>query len=298
MLKVEVLLAAALTLSVDGDTDRTGAAPACVTVTVWAGTPAPETVNVAVLGLTPALVAAVTVRVALFDPEVLLNVSQLWLLLAVQLIFEVMPKVEMLFAAAFTLSVDGDTDRTSAAPACVTVTVWAFTPAPETVTVAVLGLTPAFAAAVTVRVVLFDPVLLLNVSQVWLLLAVQLIFEVMPKVEVLFAAAFTLSVDGDIDRTSAAPACVTVTVWAVTPAPETVTVAVLGLTPAFAAAVTVRVALFDPVVLLKVSQLWLLLAVQLIFEVMSNMPLLFADEPMAIVFVERFKKTDDEIVIK
>ena len=44
---------------------------------------------------------------------------------------------------------------------------------------------------------LFDPVLLLSVSHVWLLLAVQLTFEVMVKLDVLLAAALTLNVFGE-----------------------------------------------------------------------------------------------------
>jgi hypothetical protein len=51
------------------------------------------------------------------------------------------------------------------------------------------------------------------------------------------------------------------------PLPVMVTVAVLALVPVFAAAVAVTVALLAPLAGETVNQLWLLLAVQLTFEV-------------------------------
>jgi hypothetical protein len=86
-----------------------------VIVTVLLVTPTPETVTDATLGFDVVLAAAVTVMVLLFDPEELLNVNQLWLLLAVQFMLDVIVNVEVLFAAAFMLIVAGDTANDEAA---------------------------------------------------------------------------------------------------------------------------------------------------------------------------------------
>ena len=83
----------------------------------------------------------------------------------VQAIFEVIAKVLVLFKAAATLRVVGDTVKLEAA-ACVTVTVLLVTPLPAMVTVALRVLAEVFAAAVTVIVALFDPEAELIVSQV------------------------------------------------------------------------------------------------------------------------------------
>ena len=54
-------------------------------------------------------------------------------------------------------------------------------------------------------------------------------------------------------KTLAAPSCVTVIVWSLTPVPETVTVAVLVAVVGFADAVNVIVAFPEPLVLLAVN---------------------------------------------
>jgi hypothetical protein len=60
-----------------------------------------------------------------------------------------------------------------------------------------------------------------------------------------------------------------------------------------AVAVTVIVALSDPVALLTVNQVWLLPTFQLIFEVISNVAVLFAADATFSVVAETDKDADD-----
>ena len=55
-----------------------------------------------------------------------------------------------------------------------------------------------------------------------------------------------------------------------TPVPETVTFAVLFAKVEFAVAVNVSVALFEPLTLFIVNQVWSLAAVQVVFDMISN----------------------------
>src|SRR5262245_16440084 len=71
-------------------------------------------------------------------------------------------------------------------------------------------------------------------------------------------------------------ACVTVTVCDGTPVAETVMVAVRAEVLVFPCAVTVTVPLFEPDVGLTVSHAWLSVTVQLVLDVMLNVPVLFA----------------------
>ena len=119
------------------------------------------------------------------------------MLLAVQLWFAVIVNEEVLFAAAPILRIVGDTERAGRVAFCVTVIVLEVTPDPEIVITAVRGDVTVFAAAVTVIVALLDPDKVLKVSQFLLLLAVQLMLEVIVNVEVLLTAAFRPRVVGD-----------------------------------------------------------------------------------------------------
>ena len=112
-LNVPVLLAAAPTLTDVGVTDRVGVVPpaACVTVTVFEETPVADTVTVAERVVVPVFCCAVTVTVALFDPDAGLTASQVWLLETLQLVFEVTANVPVLFAAVATLTDVGETER-------------------------------------------------------------------------------------------------------------------------------------------------------------------------------------------
>jgi hypothetical protein len=67
--------------------------------------PVAVTVMVAVLALVSAFAFAVTVMAAFPDPEVLLAVNQVWLLVTVQLVFELMLNEAILLAVAATDSV-------------------------------------------------------------------------------------------------------------------------------------------------------------------------------------------------
>ena len=73
------------------------------------------------------------------------------------------------------------------------------------------------------------------------------------------------------------PAWVTVTVCDATPVADTVTIAVRAAVPVFCCAVTVPVPLLEPEAGLTVSQSWLSVAVQFVFDVMANYPVLLAD---------------------
>jgi hypothetical protein len=98
------VLAAAVTLNVAGLTDNVLVEPAtaCVTVTVCAVTPVPEIVTVADRVDVPVFACAVTVTVALFEPDAGLTVNHVWLLVTVQAILEVTLNVAVLLAAAAT----------------------------------------------------------------------------------------------------------------------------------------------------------------------------------------------------
>ena len=74
-LNVPLLPAAAARLSDVGEPDNIRLKPLCVTVTVCDATPVPDTVTVAERDVSPVFSCAVTVTIALFEPEVGLSVS-------------------------------------------------------------------------------------------------------------------------------------------------------------------------------------------------------------------------------
>src|SRR5262245_29467580 len=84
--------------------------PACVTVTVCDGAPLAAAVTSAVRAALPVFACAVTVTVALLEPEVGLTVSQAWSSLTVQLVLDERLNVAVLLAAAATFTADGDTE--------------------------------------------------------------------------------------------------------------------------------------------------------------------------------------------
>jgi hypothetical protein len=95
--------------------------------------------------------------------------------------------------------------------------------------------------------------------------------EVTVNVPVLLAAALTFKVVAETVIVGVI-ACVMVTVCDVTPVPEIVTVAFRAAVVVLSVAVNVIVPLFIPEAGLKVSQVWLLTAVQPILEVTVIVP--------------------------
>src|SRR5262245_45641933 len=84
--------------------------PACTTVTVCEAAPLAAAVTSALRLELPVFACAVTVTVALPEPDVGLTVSQAWSSLTVQLVLDERLNVAALFAAAATFTVEGDTD--------------------------------------------------------------------------------------------------------------------------------------------------------------------------------------------
>jgi hypothetical protein len=194
ILNIAALFAVAVKLKLDVETDSVAGAAACVTVIVLVVTPLPEMVTVAVCELEVRLANAVTIIESLFEPEILLSVSQVWLLLKVHPMFEVILNKAALFAVAGKLKFDVETDSVAGAAACVTITVFDVTPLPETVTVAVRTLDEGLTDAITLIESLLEPEVLFTVNQVWLLLTFQLTLEFIPKDVALLAVAATFKV--------------------------------------------------------------------------------------------------------
>ena len=144
--------------------------------------------------------------VALFEPETGETVSQdEELLLTVQLVLEVMANV---FCSLKDEKLNELTDTVKMIPSCVTVIVCCVTPVPLTVRVAVRWDAVELMIAVTVMVPLFEPELGKTFSQDELLIAVQLVLDVMfticcPPVFVNFKDAV------ETDSAGATPTCVT-----------------------------------------------------------------------------------------
>ena len=86
-----------------------------------------------------------------------------------------------------------------------------------------------------------------------------------------------------------AASCVTVIVWDATPVAEIVIVAVLLAIVGFASASNVIVALFEPLVMLNVSQISLLSTAQSVLELMSNVFSLLASASMFKYVFETFR---------
>ena len=109
----------------------------------------------------------------------------------------------------------------------------------------------------------------------------QEIFDVILNVPLDPDAEPIETVAGEAVRLAADPAWVTVTVWFETPEPVTVTIADRAVVPGFAElAVTVIVALFEPLVGDTVSQDWSSVMLQEIFDVILNVPLDPEAEPI------------------
>jgi hypothetical protein len=168
------------------------------------------------------------------------------LLDTVQFVFEVILKIAVLFAADATLKVVNDILRLAVAPSCVTVMVLSAKPVPDTVIVAVLVAAKVLAVAVKVIDPLLDPLVVPTVNHAWLLLTVQLVFEVMLKLAVLFAADATLKVVADKLRLAVAASWVTIIVLSATPVTDMVIIAVLVAAKVLADAVRVMTPLLEP----------------------------------------------------
>jgi hypothetical protein len=128
------------------------------------------------------------------------------------------------------------------------------TPVPVTVMVAILVAAKVLADAVKVMAPLLEPLAVPTVNHAWLLLTIQLVFEVMLKLAALCTADATLNVVADMLRLAVAASWVTVMVLSVTPIPDTVIVAVLVAAKVLAVAVKVIDPLLEPLVVPTVNQ--------------------------------------------
>jgi len=158
-----------------------------VTVTVLSGTPVPETVIVAVLGLASVFSElAVTVIIWSLEPLAGDTVNQLASSVIAQLVSEVRsnvpldPEVEpIVILAGATVNVFDGVPEAS----WVTITVLSDTPVPETVIVAVLGLASVFSElAVTVIIWSLEPLAGDTVNQLASSAIAQLVSEVRSNV--------------------------------------------------------------------------------------------------------------------
>jgi hypothetical protein len=246
ILNVFVLLAVAATPMVVADRLRLAVAASWVTIIVLSATPVPDIVIIAVLVAAKVLAVAVKVITPLLKPLAVPTVNHAWLLATVQLVFEVMLKLAVLFAADATLKVVVDRLRLAVAASCVTIMVLSVTPVPDTVIVAILVAAKVLADAVKVIAPLLEPLEVPTVNHAWLLLTVQLVFEVILNVFVLLAVAATPKVVADMLRLAVAASCVTIMVLSVMPAPVIVIAAVLVAAKVLAMAVKVIVPLLEP----------------------------------------------------
>ena len=211
--------------------------------------------------------AAVTVTEASFEPLVGETVSQDWLLLTVQLTLDVIPN-DCSSPESAKLNEVTDTVRFAAASFCVTLMVCVISP-PATVIVAVRWEVEVLAEAVTVIVASSEPLVGETVSHDDASPAtVQFVFDEMENVRSSPEAA-KLNEVTDTVRDEATSACVTFIVCVIPP-PATVIVAVRWEVEVFAAAVTVTVALLEPLVGETVSHDALLLIAQLVLDEMLN----------------------------
>jgi len=148
-------------------------APNCVTVMVFAVTPVPLIVIVAVRAVAAVLAAAVTVTVALFVPEAVETVSHVGaLLLTVHAVLDVTVN-DCCCPVAAKLMEAVDSVSAGVCPFCTTVMVWAGRSDTLTVIIAVRSAVVGLAITVTVISSSPDPEVLLKVSHAALLLTVQ-----------------------------------------------------------------------------------------------------------------------------
>jgi hypothetical protein len=287
MLNVFVLLAADATLNVVADRLRLAVAASWVTVIVLSVTPVPDIVIVAVLVAAKVLVVAVMVIAPLLEPLAVPTVNHAWLLATVQLVFEVILKLAVLLAADATLKVVTDILRLAVAASWVTVMVLSATPVPDMVMMAVLVSAKVLAVAVKVIDPLLEPPAVPTVNHAWLLDTVQLVLDVMLKLAVLFAAEATLNVVVEMFRLAVVGTpCVTVIVFESAPIADRVIMAVRLVPKRFPFAMTVIEALFEPEPTLILNQGSLLVNVQLVFEIILNVSVLFSVPATLNVFVE------------
>jgi hypothetical protein len=289
ILNVFVLLAVAATPMVVADRLRLAVAASWVTIIVLSATPVPDIVIIAVLVAAKVLAVAVKVITPLLKPLAVPTVNHAWLLATVQLVFEVMLKLAVLFAADATLKVVVDRLRLAVAASCVTIMVLSVTPVPDTVIVAILVAAKVLADAVKVIAPLLEPLEVPTVNHAWLLLTVQLVFEVILKIAVLFAADATLKVVNDILRLAVAASWVTVMVLSATPVPDTVIVAVLVAAKVLADAVRVMAPLLEPETVPTVNHAWLLDTVQFVFEVILKLAVLLAADATLNIVADRLR---------
>lgn len=139
-------------------------------------------------------------------------------------------------------------------PSWVISIVFVLTPEPEIVTVAILVSGTGFFSAVNVIVVFPDPETVLTDNQFLLQAILQLIFEVMLNVLLLFAWAKMVKAFVETFNEGSDASWVTVIVFEVTPDPDTVIVELLVDVDGLDAAVNVMVALPVPDALLTVNQ--------------------------------------------
>jgi len=213
-----------------------------------------------------------TVTVASFEPDDVLTLHQVWLLVTDQEVLEVMVKESFPLEASnvklllFNCSV-------TLAPDCVTVMFCDCSPA-LTVMVAVRESMEVFSDTLTVIVPLFDPEKVLTVHQSWSLVIVHEVLEVMVKVPVPLVDSnvklvlFSCSV-------GLVPACVTAMVCDCSPA-FTVIVALREDVVLFSETLTVIVPFFEPEEVLTVHHVWSLVTVHEMFEVIVKESLLSA----------------------
>ena len=219
------------------------ACASCVTDIVLV-IPPPETVTVPLLGEALVFAAALIVKLKLLDPLVRDTVSHVAALLEAETVHETLDVTDTLVFAA---DADGDQDvglTVRFGAACVTDIV-RLSPPPETVTVPLLDVALVFAAAVIVKLPLFEPLDGDTVSHVAALLEAETVHETL---DVTDTVVFAADADGDHDvglTVRIGAACVTDIVL-VNPPPETVTVPLLEAAPVFAAALIVKLPLLEP----------------------------------------------------
>ena len=224
-------------------------APACVTAMVCDKSPA-FTVMVALRESVEVFSETIIMTLPSPEPEDGLSVHHERLLSAVQFVLEVMVKeFEMLEDSKYILVMSNCS--VALAPACVTVMFCDCSPA-FTVIVAERESMEVFSDTLTVIVPVFEPEEVLTVHQVWLLVTVHAVLEVMVKV-------FEPLADSNVKlvlfscSVGLVPACVTAMVFDRSPA-FTVMVALRKSVDVFSVTLTATVALSEPEEVLTTHQ--------------------------------------------
>ena len=213
-----------------------------------------------------------TVIVPLSEPDDELTLHHVWLLVTDHEVLEVIVKEfepledskDMLVLLNCNLAL---------APACVTAMVCDCSPA-FTMMVAERDSMEMFSETLTVIVLLFEPEDELNIHQVWSLVIVHEVLEVIVKLPEPLADSNAMLVLFNCN-VGLAPACVTAMVCDCSPA-FTVIVALRKDVDLFSETLTVTVALFEPEEVLTVHQVWSLVTVHDVLEVIEKESLLSA----------------------